>query len=96
MFKSFGLGWRRFQGLIIPPGAVFRYPTLISTRLKMSSSDDGPKIDAATAQKLVKEFEGISNTDEIFAQFMLQVNLSKYYPELKTQELDTFNPDRLI
>ncbi|XP_023321755.1 tyrosyl-DNA phosphodiesterase 2-like [Eurytemora carolleeae] len=40
----------------------------------MSSSDEGPNIDAATAQKLVKEFEGISNTDEIFAQFMLQEN----------------------
>ena len=96
MFKSSGLGWRRFQGFIIPPGAVFRYPTLISTRLKMSSSDEGPNIDAATAQKLVKEFEGISNTDEIFAQFMLQVDLSKYYPELKTFDLDTFNPNRLI
>ena len=41
----------------------------------MSGSDEeGPlPPDAATAQKLVKEFEGISNTDEILAQYMLQV-----------------------
>ena len=41
----------------------------------MSSSEDDSNVpDAATAQRLVKEFEGITNTDEIFAQFSLQVN----------------------
>jgi len=41
----------------------------------MSSSEDDSNVpDAATAQRLVKEFEGITNTDEIFAQFSLQTN----------------------
>lgn len=39
----------------------------------MADSDSEANIpDGATAQKLVKEFEGITNTDEAFAQFCLQ------------------------
>ena len=30
--------------------------------------------DAATAKKLIKEFETVTNTDEIMAQYQLQVN----------------------
>ena len=39
----------------------------------MSDAEDEFVPDAATAQKLVKEFEGISNTDVAFAQCCLQV-----------------------
>ena len=45
-----------------------------------SSDDDAhAPADAATAQRLVKEFEGITNTDEIFAQFSLQVGVNGQY-----------------
>jgi len=40
----------------------------------MSSSDEMSAPDGATAQKLVKEFESVTNTDEILAQFYLQEN----------------------
>ena len=43
----------------------------------MRLQEDPNLPDAATAQKLVKEFEGISNTDEAFAQFCLQVRQPK-------------------
>ena len=32
--------------------------------------------DAATAKKLIKEFENVTNTDEIMAQYQLQVKVS--------------------
>jgi len=38
----------------------------------MSDDDDGNIPDAATAQKLVKEFEGVTNTNEALAQQYLQ------------------------
>ena len=31
--------------------------------------------DAATAKKLIKEFESVTNTDEIMAQYQLQVKV---------------------
>jgi len=40
----------------------------------MSDIDDSDTPDGATAQKLVKEFEAITNTDEIMAQMFLQDN----------------------
>jgi len=40
----------------------------------MSSSDEMSAPDGATAQKMVKEFEAVTNTDEILAQFYLQEN----------------------
>jgi len=40
----------------------------------MSDNEDENVPDGATAQKLVKEFESISNTDEIMAQMFLQEN----------------------
>ena len=44
------------------------------TPVKMSDSEEDPSVpDAATAQKLVKEFEAVTNTDEIMAQMYLQV-----------------------
>ena len=40
----------------------------------MSDSEDDNNVpDGATAQKLVKEFENVTNTDEIMAQMYLQV-----------------------
>ena len=39
----------------------------------MSEDDESNLPDAVTAQKLVHEFEGITNTDEALAQFYLQV-----------------------
>ena len=40
----------------------------------MSDSEDDPSVpDATTAQKLCKEFEAVTNTDEIMAQMYLQV-----------------------
>ena len=42
----------------------------------MSDDDDGNIPDAATAQKLVKEFEGVTNTNEALAQQYLQVSYS--------------------
>ena len=40
----------------------------------MSDSEDDPSVpDATTAQKLCKEFEVVTNTDEIMAQMYLQV-----------------------
>ena len=48
------------------------------TSVKMSDSEEDPSVpDAATAQKLVKEFEAVTNTDEIMAQMYLQVLLKK-------------------
>ena len=48
------------------------------TPVKMSDSEEDPSVpDAATAQKLVKEFEAVTNTDEIMAQMYLQVLLKK-------------------
>ena len=39
-----------------------------------SDSDSEPNVpDSVTAQKLVKEFENVTNTDEILAQMHLQV-----------------------
>ena len=42
-------------------------------RENMSEDDESNLPDAVTAQKLVHEFEGITNTDEALAQFYLQV-----------------------
>ena len=39
----------------------------------MSDSEDDNVPDGVTAQKLVKEFENVTNTDEIMAQMYLQV-----------------------
>lgn len=39
----------------------------------MSESEEDNVPDGATAQKLVKEFESITNTDEIMGQMYLQV-----------------------
>ena len=51
---------------------------LTLTPVKMSDSEEDPSVpDAATAQKLVKEFEAVTNTDEIMAQMYLQVLLKK-------------------
>ena len=41
--------------------------------LIMSDSEDDNVPDGVTAQKLVKEFENVTNTDEIMAQMYLQV-----------------------
>ena len=41
----------------------------------MSEDDESNLPDAVTAQKLVHEFEGITNTDEALAQFYLQVKI---------------------
>jgi len=47
--------------------------SLFTSAARMSDSEDESNIpDAATAQRLVKEFEGITNSDEAFAQFCLQ------------------------
>ena len=35
--------------------------------------------DAATAKKLIKEFETVTNTDEIMAQYQLQVAFPIYF-----------------
>lgn len=40
----------------------------------MSDADDDGVPDSLTAQKLCKEFEHITNTDEIMAQMFLQVH----------------------
>jgi len=40
----------------------------------MSTSEEVSAPDGATAQKMVKEFEAVTNTDEIMAQFYLQEN----------------------
>ena len=41
----------------------------------MSDSEEDPSVpDAITAQKLCKEFEAVTNTDEIMAQMYLQVS----------------------
>lgn len=45
--------------------------SLSSTKMSESEEDNVP--DGATAQKLVKEFESITNTDEIMGQMYLQV-----------------------
>ena len=39
----------------------------------MSDTEEISAPDGATAQRLVKEFEAVTNTDEIMAQFYLQV-----------------------
>ena len=39
----------------------------------MGSDSEGDVPDASTAHKLVKEFENVTNTDEILAQMHLQV-----------------------
>jgi len=51
----------------------FQKPILINPIQKKEMSDEEKDFpDAATAQKLVHEFEGITNTDEALAQFYLQ------------------------
>ena len=58
------------------PVAVNPIPSrlLSVTSVRMSDSEEDPSVpDAATAQKLVKEFEAVTNTDEIMAQMYLQV-----------------------
>ena len=46
----------------------------------MSDSEDDPSVpDAATAQKLCKEFEAVTNTDEIMGQMYLQVRAKTHY-----------------
>ena len=47
---------------------------------RMSDSEDDPSVpDAATAQKLCKEFEAVTNTDEIMGQMYLQVRAKTHY-----------------
>ena len=41
-------------------------------------SDDENIPDAATAQRLIKEFEGVTNTNEALAQQLLQVSFSLF------------------
>ena len=49
--------------------------TFSLTFLRMSDSEEDPSVpDALTAQKLCKEFEAVTNTDEIMAQMYLQVS----------------------
>ena len=53
-----------------------RRPLFLSSiiSIKMSESDDDTNCpDSVTAQNLVKEFENITNTDEIMGQMYLQV-----------------------
>ena len=48
------------------------------TLFKMSESEEDSNIpDGAEAQRLVKEFESITNTDEIMGQMYLQVNVQR-------------------
>ena len=47
------------------------------------SEDDSCVPDAKTAQSRVKEFESVTNTDEIMAQMYLQVRLSGYLLRVK-------------
>ena len=48
--------------------------SFLSSSVIMSDSEDDNNVpDGATAQKLVKEFENVTNTDEIMAQMYLQV-----------------------
>ena len=42
----------------------------------MSDTEESSAPDGATAQKLVNEFESVTNTDEIMAQYYLQVRNS--------------------
>ena len=49
------------------------YHRLHTTPLAMSDTEEISAPDGATAQRLVKEFEAVTNTDEIMAQFYLQV-----------------------
>jgi hypothetical protein len=48
--------------------------TLHTTSLTMSDTEEPSAPDGATAQRLVKEFESVTNTDEILAQYFLQVS----------------------
>ena len=49
--------------------------TFCQSLSRMSDSEDDPSVpDATTAQKLCKEFEAVTNTDEIMAQMYLQVS----------------------
>ena len=51
----------------------------------MSDSDDDSCVpDAKTAQARVKEFESVTNTDEIMAQMYLQVTRGKYIDLINT------------
>jgi len=61
------------------------------TRCNMSDVEDEYVPDAATAQKLVKEFEGISNTDVAFAQYCLQENGWDLH-----KALDKFFADKIV
>ena len=47
-----------------------------TTPIIMSDTEESSAPDGATAQKLVKEFESVTNTDEIMAQYYLQVRNS--------------------
>ena len=49
----------------------------------MADEEESKAPDGVTAQRLVKEFESVTNTDEILAQFYLQENdwnLTKVQP----------------
>ena len=70
----------RRKPFLSPVSVVKPIPSrlLTLTPVKMSDSEEDPSVpDAATAQKLVKEFEAVTNTDEIMAQMYLQVLLKK-------------------
>ena len=63
--------------------------------IKMSESDDDTNCpDSVTAQNLVKEFENITNTDEIMGQMYLQVltiiNKNKFI-KLHLNEFEKFH-----
>ena len=49
--------------------------SLHTSTLAMSDTEEVSAPDGATAQKLVKEFEAVTNTDEILAQYYLQVRI---------------------
>ena len=59
------------QGILIR--RIPTYHRLHTTPLAMSDTEEISAPDGATAQRLVKEFEAVTNTDEIMAQFYLQV-----------------------
>ena len=51
----------------------------------MADEEESKAPDGVTAQRLVKEFESVTNTDEILAQFYLQENdwnLTKVQPNI--------------
>ena len=60
------------KGLLIANQRIVSRPFSVSL-IKMSESEEDNVPDGVTAQKLVKEFESITNTDEIMGQMYLQV-----------------------